>query len=130
VRALPRRVSGIERALPRIVEDVVVAADAPSRDRHRPEASRRAAEAIDGYGDTFPVACVLRLAPLLFVRPDELRKADIDGRSFVAKLWLIASVADAVSLSRIGEMRCGDSGLRQWAVCVTLPASPKTVTHA
>ena len=55
---------------------------------------------------------------------------DIDGRSFVAKLWLIASVADAVSLSRIGEMRCGDSRLRQWAVCVTLPASPKTVTHA
>ena len=56
--------------------------------------------------------------------------ADIDGRSFIAKLWLIASVADAVSLSRIGEMRCGDSGLRQWAVCVTLSAAPKTVTHA
>lgn len=56
--------------------------------------------------------------------------ADIDERSFIAKLWLIASVADAVPLSRIGEMRCGDSGLRQWAVCVTLPASPKTVTHA
>ncbi|WP_209005490.1 hypothetical protein, partial [Steroidobacter agaridevorans] len=43
---------------------------------------------------------------------------------------LIASVADAVALSRIGEMRCGDSELRQWTVCVTLPASPKTVTHA
>ena len=56
--------------------------------------------------------------------------ADIDERSFVAKLWLIASVADAVPLSRIGEMRCCDSRLRQWAVCVTLPASPKTVTHA
>ena len=59
-----------------------------------------------------------------------LAVADIDERSFVAKLWLIASVADAVSLSRIGEMRCGDSGLRQWAVCVTFSASPKTVTHA
>lgn len=32
--------------------------------------------AIDGYGGTFPVACALRLAPLLFVRPGELRKAD------------------------------------------------------
>lgn len=29
--------------------------------------------------------------------------ADIDEGSFVAKLWLIASVADAVPLSRIGE---------------------------
>ncbi|GFE80868.1 hypothetical protein GCM10011487_28680 [Steroidobacter agaridevorans] len=55
---------------------------------------------------------------------------DIDGGSFFAKLWLIASVADAVALSRIGEMRCGDSELRQWIVCVTFSASPKTVTHA
>ena len=32
--------------------------------------------AIDGFGGTFPVACALRLAPLLFVRPGELRRAD------------------------------------------------------
>lgn len=32
--------------------------------------------AIEGYGGTFPVACALRLAPMLFVRPGELRKAD------------------------------------------------------
>jgi integrase len=32
--------------------------------------------AIDGFSGTFPVACALRLAPLLFVRPGELRKAD------------------------------------------------------
>lgn len=31
--------------------------------------------AFDGFSGTFPVACALRLAPLLFVRPGELRKA-------------------------------------------------------
>ena len=31
--------------------------------------------AIDGFRGTFPVQCALRLAPLLFVRPGELRKA-------------------------------------------------------
>ena len=30
--------------------------------------------AIDGFGGTFPVACALHLAPLLFVRPGELRR--------------------------------------------------------
>jgi integrase len=36
---------------------------------------------LDGYQGTLPVACALRLAPLVFVRPGELRKAvwaDID----------------------------------------------------
>lgn len=32
--------------------------------------------AIDAFKGTFAVACALRLAPLLFVRPGELRKAD------------------------------------------------------
>jgi integrase len=48
---------------------------------------------IDGYTGTMPVRCALRLAPLLFVRPGELRKAewqDIDldkaeWRFFVTK---------------------------------------------
>lgn len=40
--------------------------------------------AIDGFSGTFPVKCALRLAPLVFVRPSELRKAtwsefDLDG---------------------------------------------------
>jgi hypothetical protein len=30
----------------------------------------------------------------------------------------------------VGEIRCCDKRLRQWAVCVTLSAAPKTVTHA
>ncbi|WP_434101829.1 tyrosine-type recombinase/integrase [Methylocaldum gracile] len=32
--------------------------------------------ALDGYEGTFPVKCALRLAPLVFVRPGELRKAE------------------------------------------------------
>lgn len=32
--------------------------------------------AMDGYQGTFTVACALRLAPLVFVRPGELRKAE------------------------------------------------------
>lgn len=32
--------------------------------------------AIDGFSGTFPVYCALRLAPLLFVRPGELRAAE------------------------------------------------------
>lgn len=33
-------------------------------------------QAIDGYQGTFPVCCALKLAPLVFVRPGELRKAE------------------------------------------------------
>jgi integrase len=40
--------------------------------------------AIDGFGGTFPVACALKLAPLWFCRPGEIRMAewahfDLDG---------------------------------------------------
>ncbi|RAR64116.1 phage integrase family protein [Paraburkholderia unamae] len=32
--------------------------------------------AFDGFSGTFPVLCALQLAPMLFVRPGELRKAE------------------------------------------------------
>lgn len=32
--------------------------------------------AFDGFSGTFPVLCALKLAPMLFVRPGELRKAE------------------------------------------------------
>lgn len=43
--------------------------------------------AIDGYSGTFPVTCALKLAPLLFQRPGELRLAewpefDLDGATW------------------------------------------------
>ncbi|ASJ23713.1 tyrosine-type recombinase/integrase [Laribacter hongkongensis] len=44
--------------------------------------------AIDGYQGTLPTLCALRLAPLVFVRPGELRKAewseiDLDGATWI-----------------------------------------------
>jgi len=52
----------------------------PVQERHHPSITdpKRVGEllrAIDGFSGTLPVACALRLAPLLFVRPGELRKA-------------------------------------------------------
>jgi integrase len=52
----------------------------PVEEHHHPTITdpKRVAEllrAIDAFGGTLPVACALRLAPLLFVRPGELRKA-------------------------------------------------------
>jgi integrase len=49
-----------------------------------PEQLAAILRAMDGYEGTLPVRCALRLAPLVFVRPGELRKAewkdiDLDG---------------------------------------------------
>jgi integrase len=45
--------------------------------------------AIDGYGGQFPTRCALRLAPLLFVRPGELRAAEWSEVDFDAAEWRI-----------------------------------------
>lgn len=42
---------------------------------------------LDGYEGTFIVACALRLAPLLFVRPGELRKAEWKDINLDAAEW-------------------------------------------
>ncbi|MHB8304120.1 MAG: tyrosine-type recombinase/integrase [Acidobacteriaceae bacterium] len=41
----------------------------------------------DGYQGTFTVACALRLAPLVFVRPGELRKAEWADIDLEAAEW-------------------------------------------
>ena len=41
-----------------------------------PKGIGRLLRAIDGYSGYFPVCCALRLAPLMFVRPGELRQAE------------------------------------------------------
>ena len=49
--------------------------------------------AIDGFGGTFPVRCALQLAPVLFVRPGELRAAEwkeIDLAHKSGPRWSIA----------------------------------------
>ncbi len=45
--------------------------------------------AIDGYQGTFVVQCALRLAPLVFVRPGELRQAQWAEIDIDAALWTI-----------------------------------------
>ncbi|KVW91018.1 tyrosine-type recombinase/integrase [Burkholderia cepacia] len=47
--------------------------------------------AIDGYQGTFPVVCALRLAPLLFQRPGELRAAEWAELDLDAGIWEIPS---------------------------------------
>ncbi|MGP8474854.1 tyrosine-type recombinase/integrase [Burkholderia sp. PR2] len=47
--------------------------------------------AIDGYQGTFPVLCALRLAPLLFQRPGELRAAEWAEFDLNAGIWEIPS---------------------------------------
>lgn len=43
--------------------------------------------AFDGFAGTFPVQCALRLAPMLFVRPGELRKAEWNGIDLDKAEW-------------------------------------------
>ena len=43
--------------------------------------------AIDGYQGTLPVACAMKLAPLVFVRPGELRKAEWTDIDLDAAEW-------------------------------------------
>ena len=43
--------------------------------------------AMDGFQGTFTVECALRLAPLVFARPGELRKAKWSGIDFDAAEW-------------------------------------------
>lgn len=47
--------------------------------------------ALDGYQGTFVVSCALRLAPLLFQRPGELRKAEWAEFNLDAATWEISS---------------------------------------
>lgn len=42
---------------------------------------------LDGYTGSLPVACALRLSPLVFVRPGELRQAEWDGIDWDKSEW-------------------------------------------
>ncbi|CAN2526273.1 tyrosine-type recombinase/integrase [Burkholderia pseudomallei] len=76
-----------------------------------PEKVGEMLRAFDGFAGTFPVLCALKLAPMLFVRPGELRKAewaqfDLDKsewRYFVNKTktdHLVPLAAQAVTILR------------------------------
>lgn len=52
-----------------------------------PKQVGRLLRTLDGYEGTFIVACALRLAPLVFVRPGELRKAEWKDIDLDAAEW-------------------------------------------
>ncbi|MDA0706491.1 MAG: integrase arm-type DNA-binding domain-containing protein [Proteobacteria bacterium] len=52
-----------------------------------PEKVAEVLRALDGYRGTLPVRCALRLAPLVFVRPGELRKAEWADMDLDAAEW-------------------------------------------
>jgi integrase len=52
-----------------------------------PERLTEILRAMDGYRGTLPVICALRLAPLVFVRPGELRKAEWKDIDLKAAEW-------------------------------------------
>ncbi|MCA1853594.1 MAG: site-specific integrase, partial [Beggiatoa sp.] len=56
-----------------------------------PEAIGALLRAIDGYQGDLPTRCALRLAPLTFVRPGELRKAEWSEIDLDAAEWNIAA---------------------------------------
>lgn len=65
-----RDISGdLRGALPPVKEEHFASVTEPEKVAHL-------LRAIDGYQGTLPVRCALRLAPLVFVRPGELRRAE------------------------------------------------------
>jgi integrase len=56
-----------------------------------PKKVKELLKAIDGYEGSFTVKCALQLAPLVFVRPGELRQAEWSEFDFDAAQWNIPS---------------------------------------
>ncbi len=83
------------RAAPNAIRRAICAAPCPHRRRSTtPRSSNRSASrellrAIDGYEGFFATKCALRLAPLVFVRPGELRKAQWPEIDFGKAEWRI-----------------------------------------
>jgi integrase len=55
-----------------------------------PKRIRELLQATDGFSGSFTVYCALRFAPLVFVRPGELRKAEWIEIDWKENLWIIA----------------------------------------
>jgi integrase len=59
----------------------LIGAIPPSVEKHfaaitEPKKVGEMLRAFDGFSGTFPVLCALKIAPMMFVRPDELRQAE------------------------------------------------------
>ena len=62
--------------------------------------------AIDAYGGFFPVRCALRLAPLLFVRPGELQKAEWAEFDLPAAEWRLPASKMKMRQRHIVPLSC------------------------
>lgn len=62
--------------------------------------------AIDGNAGTFPVACALKLAPLLFQRPGELRAAEWAEFDLEGGTWEISGGSDEANETGQSGWRC------------------------
>src|SRR3984893_4967554 len=74
--------------------------------------------AMDGYQGTLTVRCALRLAPLVFVRPGELRKAEWANIDLDAAEWRYTVTKDQHSAYR------PPSPGRPWTPCPNCIPSP------
>lgn len=57
--------------------------------------------ALDGYQGAFVTKCALRIAPLVFVRPGELRKAEWSEFDFERKEWVIPAAKMKMRVSHV-----------------------------
>ena len=126
--------------------DALKGALSPARSVHfaavtEPDQAAALLRAIDGYAGTFPVACALKLAPLLFVRPGELRAAkwsDIDLKkaewrysvSKTSSLHIVPLADQAVAILRELQSVTGDGSYVFRGVCGDAPISVNTMNAA
>ncbi|QKL94325.1 integrase arm-type DNA-binding domain-containing protein (plasmid) [Ralstonia solanacearum] len=82
--------------------------------------------AIDGYQGTLPVWCALRLAPLLFQRPGELRAAEWTEFDLDASTWEIPS--DRMKRTKQGKAAGGAHVVPLSAQAVTILRELHTLT--
>ena len=66
--------------------------------------------AFEGYSGTFPVKCALKLAPLVFLRPGELRHAEWQEFDLEAAEWNVP-IEKMKLIKRIKEARKGEKHL-------------------
>jgi integrase len=83
----------------------------PAKVKHRaaiiePEGIAGLLRSIDGYEGTFIVKCALQLAPLIFVRPGELRSAEWTEIDFKSALWTIPAERMKMRTSHIVPLSC------------------------
>jgi integrase len=87
----------------------------PRRGQHRatvtdPEKIGPLMRAIDGYPGYFPLCCALRLAPLVFTRPNELCAAEWNEIDLEAREWRIP--ASRMKMRRLHIVPLSDQAVR------------------